>query len=77
MEQDLQRLAVRRQDDELRLATVESFGGFVSSLPQLLIVAGLLHQVQDLSRQSLTAEEIMSLDCSLEVYSSVQICITK
>ena len=34
------------------LAPVESLGSLVGSLPQLLVVGGLLHQVQDLKRKS-------------------------
>ena len=35
------------------LAPVESLGGLVGSLPQLLVVGGLLHQVEDLGCESL------------------------
>ncbi len=35
------------------LAPVESLSGLVSSLPQLLVVGGLLHQVEDLGCESL------------------------
>jgi hypothetical protein len=53
---DLQWLAVRRQDDKLGLTTIERFCGLVGPLPQLPVVRGLLHQVQDLGRQSLNVQ---------------------
>jgi hypothetical protein len=54
---DLQWLAVRRQDDKLGLTTIECFCGLVGPLPQLPVVRGLLHQVQDLGRQSLDVQK--------------------
>jgi hypothetical protein len=53
----LQWLAVRRQDDKLGLTAIESFCRLVGPLPQLPVVRGLLHQVQDLGRQSLNVEK--------------------
>ncbi len=58
MQQDLQWLAVRRQDDKLGLTAIESFCRLVGPLPQLPVVRGLLNQVQDLGRQSLLGQGI-------------------
>ena len=60
MKQDLQGLAVRRQDDKLCLAAIQGLGRLVGPLPQLLVVGGLLHQVQDLGRQGLKREDFVS-----------------
>ena len=38
---------------EYYLAPVESLSGLVGSLPQLLVVGGLLHQVEDLGCECL------------------------
>ena len=53
MEKNLQRLAVSCQDDELGLASVQCLGGLIGSLPQLLVVGGLLNQIQDLGGKGL------------------------
>ena len=45
VEQNLQGLAVGGQNDELCLSSVQSLGGLIGSLPELLVVAGLLNQV--------------------------------
>ena len=58
MEKNLQRLAVSCQDDELRLASVEGLGGLVGSLPQLLVVGGLLDKIENLGSQSLVSQGI-------------------
>ena len=38
---------------KLDLSSVEGLGGFIGSLPQHLVVADLLNQVEDLGGQSL------------------------
>ena len=53
MQQDLQRLTVRGQHNELGLTSVQGLGRLVGALTQLLVVAGLLNQVQDLGSQCL------------------------
>lgn len=45
VEQNLQGLAVGGQNDKLCLSSVQSLGSLVGSLPELLVVAGLLNQV--------------------------------
>ena len=62
VEQDLQGLAVSRQDHELGLASVEGLSRFVCALPQLLVVGGLLHQVQDLKMKSVATEKLLSVN---------------
>jgi len=47
VEDDFEGLGVGGHDDELGDAAVQSFGGFVGTLAELLVVAGLLDQVQD------------------------------
>ena len=58
VEEDLQRLTVSGEDHELGLPSVEGLGGLVSSLPQLLVVRGLLNQVQDLGGQGLLSQGV-------------------
>ena len=58
MQQNLKRLTVGRENDKLGLASVERLGCFIGSLPQLLVVARLLHQIQNLGRQSLKRIQI-------------------
>ena len=66
MEQDLQGLGVRGQDDELGLAPVEGLCRLVGALPQLLVVGGLLHQVEDLSGEGLVGEGVgLGVDFSI------------
>lgn len=48
VEEDLKRLGVSGHDDELADATVEGLGGLVGALAELLVVAGLLDEVEDL-----------------------------
>ena len=45
VQQNLQGLAVGGQHNELGLSTVQGLGGLVGSLSDLLVVAGLLNQV--------------------------------
>ena len=58
VEQDLQRLRVGGEHDELGLAAVEGLGGLVGALAQLLVVDGLLHQVQDLGGERLVRQRV-------------------
>merc|ERR1719419_2218999 len=58
VEKNLQWLAVSCQDDKLGLASVQGLGGLVGSLPQLLVVGGLLNKVQDLGGKSLISKRI-------------------
>ena len=51
VQQDLQRLSVGSHNDELGNAAVQRLGGFVGALLELLVVRGLLDQVQDLLRE--------------------------
>ena len=53
VEQDLERLRVRGQDDKLTLTPVEGLGRLVGALPQLLVVGRLLHKIQNLGCKSL------------------------
>ncbi len=53
VQQNLQWLAVCGQHNELSLSTVQGLGGLVGSLSDLLVVAGLLNQVQNLGGQCL------------------------
>ena len=53
VQQNLQGLAVCGQHNELSLSTVQGLGGLVGSLSDLLVVAGLLNQVQNLGGQCL------------------------
>lgn len=48
MEENLQRLCVGCHDDEVGDASVQSLGGLVSALLELLVVASLLDQLKDL-----------------------------
>ena len=45
--QDLQGLAVSHKDHKLGLSSVEGLGGLNGSLSQLLVVGGLLKQVEE------------------------------
>lgn len=47
MEQDFERLSVSSQDDELCDTAVKSFGSFIGTFLQLLVLASLLNKVQD------------------------------
>lgn len=47
MQDDLEGLGISSHDNELGNAAVEGLGGFVGTLAELLVVAGLLDQVQD------------------------------
>ena len=58
MEQDLQGLGVSRHDDKLRLSSVESLGRLIGSLPQLFVVGGLLHKIEDLGSESLVSQGV-------------------
>ena len=49
MQDDLQGLGVRSEDDHISGSSVQRLGRLVGTLAQLLIVRGLLNQVQDLS----------------------------
>lgn len=51
VENNLDGLDVCSHDDELADTSVERLGGLVSSLLELLVVGGLLHEVQDLVRE--------------------------
>ena len=66
MEEDLQRLGVGGEHDELGLAAVEGLGGLVGTLAQLLVVDGLLDQVEDLGAVGrFTALEKGKIGCGL------------
>ena len=58
VEEDLQRLGVGGEHDELGLAAVEGLGGLVGTLAELLVVDGLLHQVQDLGGELLLGQGV-------------------
>lgn len=47
MQQDFDWLGIGGHDDELGDAAVECFGGFVGTLTELLVMAGLLDQIED------------------------------
>ena len=51
MQENGERLGVGGQHDQISNATIERLGGFVGALLELLVVVGLLHQVQDGRRQ--------------------------
>lgn len=51
VQDDLQGLGIRCHHDKLADPTVKGFGGLVGALAELLVVAGLLDQVQDGVRQ--------------------------
>eukprot|EP00959_Pyramimonas_sp_CCMP1952_P000106 1907-Pyramimonas_sp.AAC.1 len=51
MQQDFKGLSVRGHDNELGNATVQGLGSLVSALLQLLVVGGLLDDIQDGVRQ--------------------------
>ena len=69
MEQDLQGLRVGSHYDELGDAAVQCLGGLVRALLQLLVVASLLGQVQDLHRH-LRVRERVSLRVDLRHFFS-------
>jgi len=48
VEENLERLAVGRQHNKLRLATVQGLGRLVGTLAKLLVVGSLLNEVEDL-----------------------------
>ena len=58
VEQDLQRLRVSRHHHKLRLSSVQSLGGLIGSLPQLLVVGSLLDKIQYLGGQSLVGKRV-------------------
>lgn len=51
MQQNLERLRVGGEDDELASAAIQRLGRLVGALLQLAVVRGLLDQVQDRLRQ--------------------------
>ena len=75
VEQDLERLRVRGQDDKLTLTPVEGLGRLVGALPQLLVVGRLLHQVEDLGREGLVSEGVgLRVDFSIRHLDVVTSC---
>ena len=58
VEENIQRLAVSRDDHELSLPSVEGLRGLVGSLPQLLVVGALLNEVQDLAGEGLLSQGV-------------------
>lgn len=52
MEKDLQWLGIGGHNNELGNTSVEAFGGFVGALSELLVVGGLLDQIEDLLGQA-------------------------
>ena len=58
MKESIQRLAVSKDDHELSLPSVEGLRGLVGSLPQLLVVGGLLNEVQDLAGEGLLSQGV-------------------
>ena len=58
VEQDLQRLRVSRHHHKLRLSSVQSLGGLIGSLPQLLVVGSLLDKIQYLGGQRLVGKRV-------------------
>jgi len=51
VQKDLDGLRVASQDHDVGQTTVEGLGGLVGSLPQLVVVQGLLQQVHNLGRE--------------------------
>ena len=51
VEEDFERLSVSSHDNELRDTAVQGLGSLVSTLLELLVVTGLLHQLEDGHRQ--------------------------
>lgn len=47
MQQNLQRLSIGGHDDQVRDTSVQGLGGLVGALLELLVVRGLLDQIQD------------------------------
>merc|ERR1719499_856208 len=58
VKQNLQRLTVSGQDHKLRLTSIEGLGCLIGSLPELLVVGGLLYKVQNLGSQSLVSQRV-------------------
>ena len=58
VEEDLQRLGVGGHDDELGDAAVEGLGGLIGALTQLVVVGGLLHEVEDFRGQALVGQRV-------------------
>lgn len=56
VEKDGQRSGIGGEDDNLRDTSVESLGGLVGALLQLAVVAGLLHEVEDLLGEGLVGD---------------------
>ncbi len=52
VQQDFEGFSVSSHDDKFGNTTVEGLGGFVGSLAKLLVVRGLLDQIQDAVGQS-------------------------
>jgi len=52
MKQDFDGFGVSSQDDKLCDASVKSFGSFVCTLLQLLVLRSLLNEVENLIRES-------------------------
>merc|ERR1712083_138029 len=58
VEKDFQGLGIGSQNDKFGLAAVQSLGSFVGTLLQLLVVNGLLSQVENLGRQGIFGQRI-------------------
>ena len=58
VQEDLQRLSVGCHHHKLSLASVERLGGLVGALAQLLVVDGLLHQLEDGGGQPLVGQRV-------------------
>lgn len=58
MEKNLNRLGIGRHDNQLRQITIQSLGGLIGTLPDLLVIGGLLNDVQDLGGQDLVSKRV-------------------
>jgi len=58
VEENLQRLTVSCEYDKLSLPPVEGLSGLVGALPQLLVVGGLLDQIENLGREGLLCQGV-------------------
>lgn len=58
VEQDFEGFGVGSHDDEFRDTAVEGLGGFVGTLAELLVVGGLLNEVQDAVGEGVVSEGV-------------------
>ena len=71
MEEDLDGLGVGGHNDEIADAAIECLGGLVGTLLELLVVVGLLHQIQDRDGQLRVSQGIgLGVDLSHDAGAS-------